>query len=254
MINKLFNLEGKVAIITGASKGLGKAISEALASAGADVVLTARTMSLLEENAHNITKSGRKAITIKCDISSDANVQEMVREAVQEMGKIDILVNNAGMQISKSFRDDSYDDWDMHIKVNLYGAYSVCKAIGPLMIKQKKGKIINMASILGERAFWYTIPYGVAKGGLIQFTRSLSLEWARYNINVNAIAPGWFKTEMTEVMDQYPENKRKVLEHIPFGRFGEPPELNGTAIFLASSASDYITGETIFVDGGYRTY
>ena len=129
----------------------------------------------------------------------------------------------------------------------MYSAYSTCKAVGPLMTQQKKGKVINIASVLGERAFWSTVPYSTTKGAIIQFTRALALEWARYNINVNAIGPGWFKNEIVEVLDQFPESKKMVMGHIPFGRMGEPPELDGVMIFLASSASDYmtVTRETI---------
>ncbi|HQM30727.1 MAG TPA: glucose 1-dehydrogenase [Syntrophales bacterium] len=252
MINKLFGLEGKVALVTGASKGLGRSMSEALAVAGADVVLTARTMSLLEETAGLVARHGRRALPIKCDVGDDGNVQEMVKVAAREMGKIDILVNNAGMQINKAFRDETYDNWDRHLKVNLYSAFSTCKAVGPLMVKQKKGKVINIVSVLGVRAFWNTIAYSTTKGALIQFTRAMALEWARFNINVNAIGPGWFKTEIVEILDKYPESKKMVLGHIPFGRLGEPAELSGVVIFLASPASDYMTGETVFVDGGYN--
>ncbi len=252
MINKLFSLEGKVAVVTGASKGLGRSMSEALAAAGADVVVTARTMSLLEETAQIVTKLGRRALPIQCDVGDDQSVQQMIKTAAQEMGKIDILVNNAGMQVNTAFRDETYENWDKHLKVNLYSAFSTCKAVGPLMTKQKKGKVINIVSVLGERAFWNTIAYCTTKGALIQFTKVMALEWARFNINVNAIGPGWFKTEIVEVLDKYPESKKMVLGHIPLGRLGEPAELAGVVIFLSSAASDYVTGETIFVDGGYR--
>lgn len=254
IIEELFSLKGKVAIVTGASKGLGKAMAEALAGAGADVVVAARTISLLEETAEVITRYGRRALPIKCDVANDDDVQKMVKVAVQEMGKIDILVNNAGIQISKSFKSETYESWDRHIKVNLYSAFSTCKAVGPLMVRQKRGKVINIASVLGERVTWAALPYCTSKGALIQFTRALAFEWARYNINVNAIAPGWFETEIIDVLNQFPENKRRVLEHIPLGRIGQPPELSGTVIYLASSASDYMTGETIFIDGGYMVY
>jgi len=251
---KLFSLEGKVAIVTGASRGLGHSMAEALAGVGADVVLVARTMQKLEELADKINTLGRKALPIQCDISDHNQVQKMVENAVKEMGGIDILINNAGIQISESFKDEKYEGWEKHIKVNLSSVFSTCKAVGPFMVKRRAGKVFNIASILGVRANFNSVPYCTTKAGIIQFTRALAFEWGRYKINVNAIAPGYFKTDLIEVLERYPETKRMIMEHIPFGRLGEPEELSGVVIFLSSSASDYMTGQTIFVDGGYLTW
>jgi NAD(P)-dependent dehydrogenase (short-subunit alcohol dehydrogenase family) len=253
MIDKLFNLEGKVAIVTGASKGLGYSMAEALAGAGANVVLVARTILLLEELAEKINKSGHKALPIQCDISDYNSVQKMVEASIREMGGVDILINNAGIATSSSFKDQTYEEWERHIQVNLSSAFSTCKAVGPFMVKKRKGKVINIASVLGVRAIWDSVSYSTTKGALIQFTRALAFEWARYKVNVNAIAPGYFKTERAELLEKYPDTKRKIIEHIPFGRMGEPEELNGAVIFLSSAASDYMTGETVFVDGGFLT-
>jgi len=249
MIHELFTLEGKVAIVTGASKGLGKSMAKALAQAGADVVLVARTMSLLEELAEKVERYGHQ-----CDVSDYHQVQKAIEIAIKKMKKIDILINNAGISMDVSFKKITYDEWEKHILVNLSSAFSTCKAVGPFMVKNRKGKVINIASVIGVRANWNSIAYSTTKAGLIQFTKALAFEWARYNINVNAIAPGYFKTDFTKLVENYPETKRMIMEHIPFGRMGEPDELNGVIIFLSSNASDYMTGQTIFIDGGYLTW
>ena len=254
IIHQLFDLTGKVAIVTGASRGLGQSMAKALADAGADVVLAARTMPRLEELAESIEKSGRRALPLRCDVGRYEEVQKMVQATIGTMKKVDILVNNAGLAINRSFKDLNYDEWERHIRVNLSSAFSTCKAVAPFMVKNRVGKVINISSVLGMRATWNSLAYCTTKAALIQFTRTLAFEWARYKINVNSIAPGYFKTEMSNVVEEYPETKRMVLEHIPFGRMGEPEELNGAIIFLSSNASDYITGQTLFVDGGYLTW
>ena len=253
-IMKLFDLREKKAVITGASKGLGYAMAKALSQAGADVVLTARTMPLLEELAQEITGYGCKAIPLKCDVSDYDQVQKMIQNAAAEMGKIDILINNAGIALDRPFKDMSFDEWEKILQVNINSTFSTCKAVGPYMVKQRSGKVINISSVLGERATWNSLAYCTTKAALIQFTRALAFEWARYRVHVNSIAPGYFKTEMNELFDEYPETKRRLLEHIPFGRMGNPEELDGLAIFLSSEASNYITGQTIFIDGGYLTW
>jgi NAD(P)-dependent dehydrogenase (short-subunit alcohol dehydrogenase family) len=254
MIHELFALEGKVAIVTGASKGLGRSMAKALAQAGADVVLVARTMSLLDELAEKLMRYGRRVLPIQCDVSDYHQVQKTIEIAIKEMKRIDILINNAGISMDVSFKKITYDEWEKHILVNLSSAFSACKAVAPFMVKNRKGKVINIASIIGVRANWNSIAYGTTKAALIQFTKALAFEWARFKINVNAIAPGYFKTDLTKVIEHYPETKRMIMEHIPFGRMGEPRELNGAVIFLSSNASDYMTGQTIFIDGGYLTW
>lgn len=253
-ILKSFDLSGKTAIITGASKGLGYAMAKALAQAGADVVLTARTMPLLEELAQEVESYGRKAVSLKCDVGDYDQVQDMIQKAAAEMGKIDILINNAGMTMDRPFRDLSFEEWEKILQVNLNSSFSTCKAVGPYMVKQRSGKVINISSVLGERVTWNSLAYCTTKAALIQFTRALAFEWARYHVHVNSIAPGYFKTDLNQMFEDYPETKRRMLEHIPLGRMGNPEELNGLAIFLSSGASDYITGQTIFIDGGYLTW
>lgn len=254
ILQRLFDLSGKVAIVTGASKGLGRSMAKALAEAGADLVLASRNMPLLEELAKMIEGYGRKAFPIQCDVGDHDDVQKMISAAGLEMKRIDILVNNAGLGMDKSFKDLSFDDWENQIKINLSSAFFTCKAVAPYMVKNRNGKIINISSVLGTRATWNSLGYCTTKAALIQFTRTLAFEWARYNVKVNCIAPGYFRTDMTHAYENYPETKRMVLEHIPFNRMGDPEELSGTVIFLASNASDYITGQTIFVDGGYLTW
>jgi NAD(P)-dependent dehydrogenase (short-subunit alcohol dehydrogenase family) len=254
IIEKLFSLEGKVALVTGASKGLGRSMASALAEAGADLVLAARNMPLLEEFANVLNAYGRKVVPVKCDVGNHDEVQKMMSAAIHEMKRIDILVNNAGVAINKSFKDLDFDDWEGQIKVNLSSAFLTCKAVAPHMVKNRDGKIINIASVLGIRATWNSLGYCTTKAALIQFTRTLAFEWARYNIKVNCIAPGYFRTDMTQTLEDFPETKRMILEHIPFNRMGDPQELSGAVIFLASKASDYMTGQTIFVDGGYLTW
>jgi len=250
----LFSLAGKTAIVTGASKGLGRSMALALAQAGADVVVTARTLSLLEELAKVIEGYGRKALPLGCDVGNYDEVQEMVQIALRKMGKIDILINNAGMALDRSFKKLEYEEWNTHFRINLDSAFSACKAIGSHMVKRKSGKVINISSVLGTRANWNSLAYCTTKAALMQFTRVLAFEWARFGVNVNSIAPGYFKTEMSEAMEQYPESKKMILEHIPFGRMGDPKEMDGLVIFLASRASDYLTGQTIFIDGGYLAW
>ena len=251
MIYDMFNLENKIAIVTGASSGIGKSIALTLTEAKANVILVSRRLDVLNHLVKHITKRGQKAIAIKADISKKVEVDRIVQETLKEFFKIDILVNSAGINRRAPIENFSEEDWDDVINTNLKGVFLCSQAVGKVMIKQRKGKIINISSmnsvIVGEN-----IPaYDASKGGVKQLTKALALAWAKYNINVNAIGPGNFKTEMTRSQYENEDKSKEVISSIPLKRWGDSQkDLSGIIILLASDASDYITGQTIYVDGG----
>jgi len=250
MVLEEFVLNGKSAIVTGAGRGLGKAMAQALAEAGADVVVAARTVKEIEETSGEIEKLGRRSIAIPTDVSSSKSVEEMVHQVLSEFGKIDILVNNSGMAINKPLIETTEEEWNKVISTNITGMFLCIKAVGDHMIQHKSGKIINIASNVGVMGYQNFISYCVSKAGVIQFTRALALEWARYNINVNAIGPGTFYTAFNSQALDDKNIKDKMLKRIPLRRVGQPKELGPLVVYLASKASDFMTGETIFIDGG----
>ena len=250
-MNELFDLTGKVAIVTGASRGLGKAIAIGLAKAGANVVVS----DILDttETVKEIKKLGREAIGIKTDVSNKAEVEAMVKQTVEKFGKIDILVNNAGIFRMSPAEGMKEEEWDKVIAVNLKGEFLCAQTVGKQMIKQKSGKIINIASVAGLRAFSQSSAYNVSKAGVILLTKTLAVEWGKYNIQVNAICPGVFKTAMTEGLLKDESFMQTIKTRVPLGRCGEPEELVGTVIYLASKASDYMTGHALVIDGGWTS-
>lgn len=250
----LFNLQGRVAVVTGASRGLGKAMSLALAEAGADVVVVGRTMESLEVTAAEVRRLGRGSRPLKADVTNGEDVERMVQLTVEEFGKIDVLVNNAGIAISKPTSGLSQEEWDRVITTNLKGVFLCCQAVGWEMIKRGYGKIINIASVLGMVGMPRAAAYSASKGGVIQLTRTLALEWAENNVKVNAICPGYFDTPMNKQILANPRKMEFVIDRTPLGRLGKPEELAGTVIFLASEASDFITGQIICVDGGWTAW
>ena len=250
MIQKLFSLEGKKALVIGASKGLGEAMTLALASAGAAVALASRSVELIETISSDINNRGGNAIAVKADISKEEEIERMTTKVIDSFGEINILINNAGVYKPGKAIELSTEDWDTTINVNLRGLFLCCRSVGKYMVKQKSGKIINIASVLGKRAAQTSSAYSASKAGIIQLTKSLALELGPHNINVNTIAPGWFETEMVEDELGDPRTRKFFLSKTPLGRFGAPEELGGTAVYLASKASDFMTGETVFVDGG----
>lgn len=251
MVLEEFILNGKSAIVTGAGRGLGKAMAQALAEAGADVVVAARTVKEIEETSGEIVKLGRRSIAIPTDVSSSKSVEDMVHQVLSEFGKIDILVNNSGIAINKPFIETTEEEWNKVISTNITGMFLCTKAVGDHMIQQKSGKIINIASNVGVMGYQDFISYCVSKAGVIQFTRALALEWARYNINVNAIGPGTFYTAFNALALDDKSIRDKILKRIPLRRVGQPKELGPLVVYLASMASDFMTGETIFIDGGH---
>jgi len=252
MILDKFSLKGKVAIVTGASRGIGKAMSLALAESGADVVVVARTLMKLETLSGEIRSLGRKCLVCQADITEARSIERMVKDTVHEFGRVDILVNNAGMNIRKSALDLAEPEWDRILNTNLKAYFFCSQAAAREMAGRGGGRIINIASIRSVIAPPLAPAYTASKGGVSQLTKALAVEWAEYNIRVNALAPGYTETELTA---HFKEKERdlyeKIRERTALKRWGLPEDLTGTLIFLASAASEYITGQTLYVDGGY---
>jgi len=249
----LFDLSGKVAIVTGASRGLGQYFGRALAKAGADLVITSRTLSSLTAFKHEIESLGRKALAVEVDVLSQSDIENMVRMAIEEYGKIDILVNNAGLNIRSPSADFSWEDWDTVVDTNLKGNFFCAQAVGKEMIKRKYGRIINMGSCTCVFGMEGIAPYTASRGGVLMMTKSLAAEWGKYGITVNVLAPGWFKTAQNAALYENKQWVENIKSRIPLNRPGLPHDLDGTVIFLASDASAYITGQIILVDGGFTT-
>jgi NAD(P)-dependent dehydrogenase (short-subunit alcohol dehydrogenase family) len=246
------SLKDKVAIITGSSKGIGREIALVFAEAGADVVVSSRGLdSSLEEVADEIRQLGRHPVVVAADIRKKPDVDKLVQTAVDKFGVIDILVNNAGVLFTAPFIEHSEEDWDQVMDTNLKGIYLCSQTVGRKMIEQQRGNIINLASMRGISASQDRAAYCVSKAGVIMLTRVMALEFARFNIRVNAIAPGWIKTKINEFLWSDLNARQQIEAEIPLGYLAEPRDLMGTALFLASEASQYITGQTIVVDGGF---
>jgi 2-deoxy-D-gluconate 3-dehydrogenase len=251
MILEKFNLKGKAGIVTGASRGLGKGIAIGLAQAGADLVITSRELGKVEKVAEEIKNWGVEVLPLQVDVTKKEDIERMVEKTLEKFGKIDFLFNNAGRITRVASENFSQEDWDEEINVNLKGTFLCCQAVGRIMIKQRRGKIINMSSVTSFIGGKNIPAYVASKGGVSQLTKSLASDWAKYNIRVNAIGPGYFVTDLTEALRKDAERFQAINARIPLGRWGEPEDLQGIAVFLASDASDYITGQTIFVDGGW---
>lgn len=252
----LFDLSGKVSIVTGGGSGLGRIIATALGEAGSAVVMCSRKLEKCEEAAHDIEKLGVRAIAVQCDINRGEDVDRVVSQTLGEFQKIDILVNNAGRTWGKSPEDIQIEDWQKVIDVNITGTFRFTQKVGREMIKRKSGKVINISSYAGLRGtdpeYMNAIPYTVSKGALITLTRDLATKWAKYNINVNCIAPGWFPTKMTRwILENMGD---KILPRLLIKRFGSEDDLKGVVILLASRASDYMTGQVLSVDGGLTVW
>ena len=245
------SLEGQVAIVTGGGTGIGRGIALEFAKAGADVVVASRRLSVLEEVGREVTVLGKRSLAVQTDISRKTDVDNLVQRVMDEFGVIDILVNNAGTTVRASLLEHSEEDWDTVLDTNLKGYYLCSQAVGRRMVEQKKGNIINIASIMGVKAAPGRASYCVSKAGVVMLTRVLALELVDYNIRVNAIAPGWVKTELNKVQWGDPDTYKQITATIPMGRWAELNEIASVALFLASDASSYMTGHTIVVDGGF---
>jgi gluconate 5-dehydrogenase len=253
-IHELFSLKDKVAIITGGGKGLGFIFAEALAEAGSSVVLCSRKDANCKKAAARLEQKGFHAVGIKCDVSDPNSIMKLKSNVLEKLGRIDILINNAGATWGASAENYPLEGWNKVIRVNVTGTFLCSQIIGNEMIEKGGGKIINIASVVGgvgcKPELMEAIAYNTSKGAVEAFTKDLAAKWAGYHINVNAIAPGFFETDMTKAtMDK---SGTHILNHIPLGRFGSPLDLKGIVVFLCSKASDYITGTVMFVDGGYR--
>ena len=252
-MENLFDLSGKVAIVTGTSRGLGQYFARALAKAGADLVITSRKLSRLTEFKQEIESLGRKALPIKMDVLSQSDIENMVRAAIKEYGKIDILVNNAGLNIRKPSAEFTWADWDTVLDTNLKGVFFCAQAVAKEMIKRSYGRIINIGSCTCVFGMEGIAPYTASRGGILAVTRSLAAEWGKFGITVNVLAPGWFKTAQNKVLYENKEWVDYITSRIPLNRPGQPHDLDGAVVFLASDASAYITGQMILVDGGFTT-
>lgn len=253
MSNELFDLSGRVAIVTGTSRGLGQQLAGALAKAGADLVLTSRKRETLADFEAEIQKLGRQTLSVALDVRDYESIQKMAAAVDEKFGRVDILVNNAGMNIRKPALDVTWDDWNQILETNLRGSFFVAQAIARRMVERGYGRIINIGSVTSVNGYAGLAPYGASRGGVKQLTMSLADDWGRHGITVNCLAPGWFRTEQNKVMYEDKEWVEYLSDRIPMKRPGAPGDLDGAVVFLASEASRYVTGQTLLVDGGIST-
>ena len=244
-----FDLTGKVAVVTGAGRGIGRAIADGLARHGATVVLTGRTEATLTDAA---TAIGATASVQVADVSREADVLALRDSVVARLGRIDVVVNNAGINpIFRGIDRISLADWQSIIDINLTGTFLCCKHLGAVMVEQGDGSIINVSSVAGHVGLLRSVPYCASKGGVELLTRALALDWAKLGVRVNTLAPGWVDTDLTHGLLEHDTHGRRLLDHTPMGRFATPGDMVGAAVFLASDASAYMTGQSLLIDGGW---
>jgi NAD(P)-dependent dehydrogenase (short-subunit alcohol dehydrogenase family) len=251
--NPLFDLTGKTAIVTGTSRGLGQEFARSLAKAGADLVLTSRNRASLSAFESEIQSLGRRAVSFELDVRYQHSIEAMVGAAESAFGHLDILVNNAGFNIRKPALEVTWEDWNIILDTNLRGSFFMAQAVARRMINAKYGRIINIGSVTSVAGYAGLAPYGASRGGIRQLTMSLADDWGKHGITVNCLAPGWFHTEQNKALYEDQEWVNYLCERIPTRRPGEPNDLDGAIVFLASESSRYITGQTILVDGGIST-
>lgn len=247
----MFALHGKTAIVTGSTKGIGRAIAEGLAWAGANLVIVSRNQADCDAVAAAIRGTGADAVGVAADVTKLADIEKLTRAALDRFGKIDVLVNNAGGATTKKAVDITEEDWDRVVDLDLKSVFFCSQAVGREMIRQGGGKVINIASVLGLVGAKLVLPYCAAKGGVIQMTRALALEWAKHNIQVNAVCPGYVLTEINAAEFKNEKIYQHIVSKIPVGRLGQTKDMVGAAVFLAAGESDYMTGQVITIDGGW---
>lgn len=255
-ILKAFDLTGKVSVVTGGGSGLGRMMAIGLAEAGSDIVICSRKLEKCEATADEIEKLGVKTLATQCDLNCDEDLDQLVRNTIKKFGRINVLVNNSGLTWAGPPEDIKMENWKKVIDVNITGTFRCTQKVGREMIRQKSGKIINISSAAGlggtDPKYLDSLPYNTSKGALIVFTKDLAVKWAKYNINVNCIAPGWFYTKMTKLVL---EHEADILRsRLLIKRFGVEHDIKGAVIFLASNASDYMTGQIMNVDGGLSAW
>lgn len=249
----LFDLSGRVAIVTGTSRGLGQYMARALAKAGADLVLTSRARESLQTFEGEIKALGRRAVSLELDVRNLGSIQNMAAEAEKAFGRLDILVNNAGCNVRKPALDVTWDDWNLILDTNLRGSFFVAQAVARRMVARGYGRIINIGSVTSVAGYAGLGPYGASRGGIRQLTMSLADDWGKHGVTVNCLAPGWFCTEQNKVLYEDKAWVEYLCDRIPLKRPGRPEDLDGAVVFLAAEASRYVTGQTILVDGGIST-
>lgn len=254
MPSDLFDLTGRTALVTGASKGLGRAMAIGLARAGCGLALCSRDLEGLAETRGAAQALGVRAETFAMDVLSHESVRAAVAAAIEKLGGIDILLNNAGVNVRKTVLDLSEQEWDLVLDTNLKGYFLVAQAVAPHMIARGRGKVINVSSIFGVVGMNNQLAYASSKGGVVMMTKVMAIEWARHGVTVNAIAPTYFETPLVAALRNDPERFRFINERTPMGRWGQPEELEGTVVYLAARASDFVTGQTVFVDGGWTIW